>query len=462
MEKYEKFLAYFAGAFIFFSLIVKIWLIYNLPIGFDEGGYGLVSSGLLDGLDIFDHKPPFLHYLLASWMYLFGGTIVSVRFLALLLDFALAMTIFFVAKNYVGKNKAIMGSALYFALSFVEGIYLSTEIPSVIFGLLGVFMYLKALNGNRMNYFLSGVLIAISIWFKQPAVLFFIAILVHQGLLVYRNKLKFRECLNNVLLNLLGILIVSVPLLSYFLYKQGSLFIYKIITFNLLFKGSTSRIFSIGKAIYLLASVIGILFVFMANNKTKHKTEYSVFKIAVMIWLVFFLLSQEVFYAHLFGLIPFLIILTLMSSENYTKSEMKMFYAVIIVAVLIPVMTNLNSIAREYKSGDLESQGKVIEYLKQNIPDEANVFSDNSAYQFAMGKKSLYKITALAPSFASVFDLTDFCDFSDNLDYLVLTHREKYLPEETLNCTLNKFTLMEKFDNVGESFVEVWKKNENN
>ena len=85
------------------------------------------------------------------------------------------------------------------------------------------------------------------------------------------------------------------------------------------------------------------------------------------------------------------------------------------------------------------------------------IFSANPVYPFLLGKPNSYKVPSLAPSFASVFDLSDFCEKSEEWDYLILSHRKKYIDEEELSCALNNFDLEKSFDNVGESYVEVWK-----
>ena len=64
-----------------------------------------------------------------------------------------------------------------------------------------------------------------------------------------------------------------------------------------------------------------------------------------------------------------------------------------------------------------------------------------------------------ASTFNSIFDASHFCEASKSMDYIILTHRKKYLSEESLDCIQDNFTLIKSFDNVGDSFLEIWKNN---
>jgi len=61
-------------------------------------------------------------------------------------------------------------------------------------------------------------------------------------------------------------------------------------------------------------------------------------------------------------------------------------------------------------------------------------------------------------SIVSVFDFSDFCDYSSKLDYIIFTHRKKYLGEENIECIKQKFVLQKRFENIGESYVEIWRR----
>src|SRR3989344_4452197 len=391
-----------------FATGFKVMSMFNSPLGFDEAGIVYIAKEISQGkalyLDYFDHKPPLMHYLLALIYSIIPISTFAIKLLAFIFDTALLGTIFLVSKKLIDKNYAFLASALYGVYNL--SLSLNTEIIMTILGLWAFFFYIKALESDKIdnfNLFTSGIFIAIAIWFKQSALFFYIPIVAHLFYLKYKQKIQKSQLINSILLLTLGVLIISIPLLSFFLFKAGTEFFYAIIKFNLQFKASSSRILQIGKGIGILISSLGIIIGFISLKMADKKVRTFMF-----------------------------------------------------IALLITILT-ISLSAIEIKARESNNQRQVLDYLLETIPWEAKFFSDNPVYTLLGNYHLSQPLVHVAPSFASVFNYSFIC----NQDYLVLTHRQKYLSQDVKQCIKSNFTLLKRFENVGESFVEIYIKNGN-
>lgn len=173
-----------------------------------------------------------------------------------------------------------------------------------------------------------------------------------------------------------------------------------------------------------------------------------------IILFLFFLINKEIFSQHLFQAAPLVAIAAVYSlSKIKSKNLEKIGSILIILFFLILVLTFLEGFVRIENN----SQSQLISGIKRIVPDNSEVFSDNPIYSFLGGYEPKYKVFYLAPSIASVFDFSDFCEYAKSADYLILTHRKVYLGGENLDCIETNFKLEKKFENADEYFVEVWK-----
>ncbi|MDP3881870.1 MAG: glycosyltransferase family 39 protein [Nanoarchaeota archaeon] len=458
-ESLFKILAIF---FLIFTFAFKIYIILNGSIGFDEAGIVYVAEGMADGgqlyTDYFDHKPPFMHYLLSFFYEFANPSVLSIKSLAFLFDIILLASIYFIAARLSNKNLAII--ALSIAAIYNISLELNTETLMAVFGLWSFYFYTKALklkNFINSNLFIAGIFLAIAIWFKQTAVIFYVAFLIHVIYLKYKKVLTGRESFRGILMLTLGVLIISIPLLSYFLFKVGYQFIYSLIEFNLLFKGSSSRILQLGKGLNILVFYLGFLLVIILSqmsSKLKQDKIYPALVVFNIVNLLFILSSQEIFYQHFFQLVPFTILLAVYSLKNAAPKIQKILFLVIILGLAIISLSTLEQKMREIRS-DGQGTNEVLSYLNATVPKDTIFFSDTPIYTLLGGYTLNQPLVGAAPSFNSVFDYKFVC----NQDYIVLTHRQNYLSPEVQECVNGNFTLLKRFDNIGESFVEIKKLN---
>lgn len=452
---------------ILISIFLKIFLLSNQPLGFDESSEGSIADGINNGkvpyLDFFDHKTPLNHYFLSFIFKIFGESVFSIHLLAFIYFILLLIASFFITKKFFNYKYALIVSA--FLCIFISS-DLSTEIPMTLFGLLGLFLYsLSFDNKNKLLPIFSGIFLAISCWFKQPGILFLFVVIIHQIYLILRKKATLKKSFKQLYLILAGFLLVSIPLFSYFIYKVGfSKMYYDLVTFNFLFKGSTPRILQIGKLFSFLLS-FWILFAIIIYSRKNSETEQGSKQISKeicfttsFILILFFLINKEIFFNHIYQLIPFLFILSMFYLSYIKNKETKNLAILFIILFLFSVLfINLESTARIQQSQDLNKQLEVSSYI--DSLNSTKIFSSEPQYYFLSNITCNYKVCFLAPSVASVFDFSDFCNYSSTLDYLVFSHREKYLGNENIACINKKFSLIKTFDNIGESYIEIWKNN---
>lgn len=447
-----------SGLVILFFFLIRIYaLLASSPVGFDESAEGYIVQEMINGKviykNLFDHKSPLTHYPVILIFYLFGSSGFSLHLLGFIYDVLLLLLLFFIGKKFIGKNYAMIGCAI--AAVFLFRSDLTGESPMTLFGLVGFYFYYIYLSNKKIiNFFYSGIFTGISIWFKQTGVLFFFILLAHQIFLKYQKKNT--ELLKNILMLSLGILIISLPLLSYFIVHAGFYsFFYYIFIFNLKFSGSVSRIFIVGKFLLLALGLFGLLVPLICYNwENKKKEIHSLLLIYFIIFVLFFILSQEVFSQHLIQIVPFFSLFVAASLRFVKKREINKIFSILLILFF---MSSMLSFLNEFVRQDFD-QKTIITEIKNIIPEKSEIFSDNPIYLFLGGYLTNYKTFLLAPSVASVFDFSDFCDYIKSIDFLILTHRKKYLNEYNLKCVTDNFEIIKKFDDVGESYVEVWKK----
>jgi 4-amino-4-deoxy-L-arabinose transferase-like glycosyltransferase len=458
--KLEKFFNILAILLIIFSLCFKIYTLNNSIVGFDEAGTAYIanemSSGKMLYLDYFDHKSPFMHYALSLAFKLIEPTQLSIKLIALFFDIFLLICIYLVARLLVLRY-ALLSAAIYSVLNL--NLSLNAEVIVAAFGLLATLFYTKSITGKntQLNLFIAGLLIAVAIWFKQPAAVFYLAIIAHLVYLKYQNQITKSELIRNIAIFTAGVLALSIPLLVYFLYKVGFYFLYAILKFNTEFTGSSSRIIQMGKGLNILlfnfGFMIAVILASITSIMQKKEKISSLFLIICLFTIGFIFFGQEIFYQHFFQLAPFIIILTAYSLTYLDEKARTLAIIILLIGALSISLVALEDKAREIKSGQIEKYDEVFMYLENEVPKNASFFADNPIYTFVGQYKLNQPLVGCAPSFNSVFNYSFIC----NLSYLVLTHRQNYLSEDEKSCIKDNYVLLKRFDNVGESFVEIWK-----
>jgi 4-amino-4-deoxy-L-arabinose transferase-like glycosyltransferase len=151
----------------------------RLPLDRDEGAYGTLARGWLDGLvpyrDLFDHKPPVIYGFYALATSLHVDEVLAVRALSALLFAASLVLVFAIGRRVYGERAGAL-AALAFALIgndfTLEAVRANTEqvmLPSL---LASLYCALRADNGDRRLrwLFLCGAASGLAVLTKPVAV----------------------------------------------------------------------------------------------------------------------------------------------------------------------------------------------------------------------------------------------------------------------------------------------------
>ncbi len=155
------------------------------PFGVDQGIYAYIAERLLEGAvdhrDVFDHKPPGIHFAYAKAFFVFGHAMWSIRLLDLLAATTAAAALYAVGYVSIGARAGAIAGVLY--LAFYAGFFdwMSRAQPeswvNLMFaaGLAACSCRRVPQGGNRGPVWLAAPLVAglfcgLGIWFK-PTIL---------------------------------------------------------------------------------------------------------------------------------------------------------------------------------------------------------------------------------------------------------------------------------------------------
>jgi len=468
----KKILLYFSVLLLISVFILKFFFIFTVILGSNSAFFASRNDAINHGQvlhtgNLSNNKGPLTVYALSFFSIFFGLTTDSINLLAFLEDFALLLAVFFISRKYFGLNKALIASTIYSVLSIsFNAAHYDAEFPCTLFGLLGVFLYFLFLEkNNKYNLFFAGLLIGISIWFKQPGFFFFLAILIHQIYLYFKKKETLTRIFGNILIVFIGIMTFSIPLLIYFLHNTGFNFLKDMILFNLSFNTGKPRIFTIGRLSNLVLRTMGFLFIIILASPKKQESErdakiISFLIIYSVIMILFFMINREIMAKHMIQLAVPLILLAIFCYKKYPEESLKIIRILLIISLLSVFMFSLEKEVRNYLQNEGFKQEQITLYIKNEIPKGSLVYSVNEIYNVLGGYENPYRWTAVSSHVASVDNFSDFCGFIDNVDYVIFNEEQKkYLGEKNLECAYSKFEVIKDFEEIG-SDVTILRKSE--
>lgn len=146
------------------------------PFGVDQGIYGYIAERLLEGAvdhrDVFDHKPPGIHFAYALAFAVFGHAMWSVWLLDLIAVILTAWGLYVLGRQWVGSRMGLIAGLLYVAYyqAFLDA--MSRAQPETWLNLAFVAaLALIAGAPGRVKLFAAGVALGVGAWFKPTIVL---------------------------------------------------------------------------------------------------------------------------------------------------------------------------------------------------------------------------------------------------------------------------------------------------
>jgi len=162
-------------------IIVVVGTVFGLPslpepFGVDQGIYGYTAERLLEGAvdhrDVFDHKPPGIHFAYAVAFALFGHEMWSVRLLDLLAAIATACGLWAFARRLGGTRAGLIAGLLYVAYYASAFDWMSRAQPETWVNLtLVAALALTAGPRSWPRTLSAGALLGAGFWFKPTIVL---------------------------------------------------------------------------------------------------------------------------------------------------------------------------------------------------------------------------------------------------------------------------------------------------
>jgi hypothetical protein len=158
-----------------FILRLNFW---DQPFQMDEGVYGYIGWGMLDGLvpykDVFDHKPPGI-YLLYNLVFLLSEpTALNIKVFASIYALGTALAVFFLTRKVAGTTAGCLSALLFGIFSCgpkIEGGGANTEVFMILPYTLAAYSFLRAIEtGKRRDHFLTGLFIGLACTIKQVGV----------------------------------------------------------------------------------------------------------------------------------------------------------------------------------------------------------------------------------------------------------------------------------------------------
>ena len=171
-----------------FFLRMKFW---NQPFQMDEGVYGYIGWGMLDGLvpykDVFDHKPPGIYLLYSLVFLLTEPSALNVKVFASIYTLVTALAVFLLTRKVAGTRAGCLSMLLFGIFSCgpkIEGGGVNAEIFMILpYTLAAYFLLQAAETDKRKSYFLAGLFTGLACTIKQVAVVNFLWIV---GFLLFR------------------------------------------------------------------------------------------------------------------------------------------------------------------------------------------------------------------------------------------------------------------------------------
>ncbi|KYK27028.1 MAG: hypothetical protein AYK23_00285 [Candidatus Proteinoplasmatales archaeon SG8-5] len=211
--------------FIYLITVVIQFIYVNYMASVDESVFGVIGRGILEGKlpygDFFDHKPPGIHLVAASVLWM-SDSLLALRISVIITNLISSLLIILLVNEVFPDNRRMgMIAAILFLGStvFYEGIWFLTEVFMVPFLLLFALFFLRGVRkGDNRFLFIAGISLGIASQFKQVGILYaipvpFIFLYLYLG---ERSKDAFSKNLFSFVAFALGFLTVMILVMATF------------------------------------------------------------------------------------------------------------------------------------------------------------------------------------------------------------------------------------------------------
>lgn len=392
------------------------------PVSRDAGAFLTIASGILKGnlpyVDYFDHKPPGVYYLLASFLAL-KKSIYAAKLGTMLFNMAASVVLFFIGKKLWNKEVGILSAIFYLTgLLVYEGYYVLTEPFLAFFSSLAILCFVEHYHTKKYPYlFLSGIMIGISMLFKQTGILTLFGIFFFYLLEIIKSKRIVLHIKDGAMLSM-GFLL-PIVLASFYFYSVNALndLIYCVFSVNLHSYGTNSIVaflyYNYNDLFYFpliwILSISGVVIAMIQHFKTYIYNKNQNKEIFISIMLIFSAIPIVIRqYPHYYiQILPFASLLasyTIFKLKEPIKSilesdRLKIVAIFVILALIAPTLVQISIGAYSVKSYNLNDELEIADYIKSHTKPDEKIFviAAQPEYYFLSNREPMNKNIYLLP-----------------------------------------------------------------
>lgn len=449
VKKYKEYVFLFIVVFILCLLTLYSSPLYKGLPDIDSSVFQVMGKGMLEHKiiyrDLFDHKGPIVYIINAI------AFIISNKYGLFIIEFIIfyigTIFVYKTSRIVLSKKLSIIVNLLYMLISFryfYGGNY--TEEYAITFMSIAMYFIIKILYNKEIDkkiyWIIIGATFTINLLIKPTYISIWMAFGIVQLISSIKDK-KIKELIKNIGYMIIGILIISVPIMLYLIINNAvSSFIDAYIDMNMKYSNSSilKRIKSFAELstrykynqylLMMLISNIVLLFSKKINKRTKSfVTLFSVVSLILTAW------APNVYSHYLIQLSPCAILESIFLGyiiEQKIREKGILNYKVIrelpinfiYICVIIVVTLNVFKITSEHK-GIFLKQIKLHKILVEKI-NEVNNYIDEDDEILVLGNNSYYYL---------LFDKQP--EFKYFFQYPIIEYDEK-IREETEKYIIEK------------------------
>lgn len=380
-------------------------------------GANRIREGKIPYRDFFDHKGPILYLIEVIGLSLANGNVIGIWIIEVLFMFLNFLLLYKISQLF-SKNKIVNILAVFLSTVplftfFSEGNF--TEEYALPFMLYALYTFLKFIKNNdikRREIIFNGICFAMVLLMKVNLVMLWVVNVLIVIYIYIKNK-KYKEFIRTILLFLLGVLIVFLPVILYFLINNAiSDLFYCVFTFNCKYVGYKGtmpkkleilQFFLKASKLSVIALILGIAnLVKRIVKKQKYIANVSSILYFIVVIIELTLIGRNyIYYANIF--IPALIVPFTESLENI--KDLKNFKIKIMVIILFIVILGIaskehiidqfNKVEKQFKYA---RNSYLVNKIQENSKENDNVlmlWNSCALYNFSNRKyegKYMYQV----------------------------------------------------------------------
>jgi len=425
------------------GFILRAFKMVRTGIWVDEGIFLYEVQMILDGKipyrDFFKVKPLGMIYILSILFYFSGQNVIAARILTSFVGLWTCFFIYLLGKEMYNQKIGFLAAAFYtfdpLVILFSYHVYM--EPYATFFVVLSAYFAVIGKKKEKIvAYLISGILVGISFFMKQPGIIMGVVIASFIFYSRFQEK-SMRKGFKEFLTLLIGISFVLLLIVSYLL-SIGLLgeFIYYNLTFHATYTGSAAPL--LGRLNVIRQLVLDNILLwatgfFAIPFFLKNRRDVDVLTLSFFLVTFLALISFLTPYKHYFvQATPPLCILASYFLNTFFKTTSELKFKIIhryflLGSIIILIGLSFFLSARSYadarsNSPSLEDQKLVAEYIKQHTTPDEYIFSSYPAYYFLSDRACPSKYIFLAVTTLEVEDV-DFPEVlrEKNVRYVILT-----------------------------------------